>query len=288
MPKKCEYCSKLLNKLQIGQKQRFCSRECKSLSQIRRISVNCDGCGNEFSKKPCFKRHFNYCTLDCYWNSTRRKQERYCKVCGKKFWAKKPLLDKGFGIFCSRKCQHKTYPEHIKKICPQCRKVYYTLACWAPKRTFCSKKCQDDSMRDYVSRICKKCGKKFDLPRGDLKRGRGKFCTYRCYLTYRGPSSLEEKMERTLKMTGVGFKREVKFKRFHVDFLIEKFNSVIECDGEFWHLPPKMQNRDRRKDLLLKSLGYQILRFSGKEMDKYSESELSNIVSAKLLSSSIL
>lgn len=278
MPKECEYCPKFLSKLQIKQKQRFCSRECKSLSQIRRINLICAGCGKEFLLKPCWKRKTNYCSLNCYWNTTRRKQERQCKVCGKKFWATKPQIDHGFGIFCSRKCQHETYPKQAKKVCPKCGKIYFVCRAWGKKRVFCSKKCQDDSMRDYVSSVCRKCGKKFELTRSDWNRGRGNFCSYRCYLTYRGPSTLEEKMERVLNIIGIKFEREIKFKRFHVDFLVDKLKLVIECDGEYWHMMPKIQDRDRRKEEYLESLGYRVLRFSGKMIDKFSDKELAGVV----------
>ena len=89
-------------------------------------------------------------------------------------------------------------------------------------------------------------------------------------------------MERVLKIAGIEFEREIKFKRFHVDFLIERFNSVIECDGEYWHMNPKIQERDKKKEEFLQSLGYQVLRFSGKTMDKFSEKQLANKVSNML------
>ncbi len=130
-------------------------------------------------------------------------------------------------------------------------------------------------MRDYVSSVCKKCGKNFELPRSDLKRGRGVFCTYRCYLTYRGPSTLEEKMEKALNLAHIKYEREVKFKRFHADFLLREIKTVIECDGEYWHLMPKIQERDERKNMLLKKLGYRVYRFSGATINKCTEKELS-------------
>ena len=257
---------------------KFCSRECKSLSQIKRITLACFGCGKEFQVHPYLKRKTNYCSMRCYWDSTRLKKERLCKVCNKRFVAKNYLIVKGFGFYCSRECQYKTYPKQVKKTCPQCKRIYYVCPSWAPKRTFCSKKCQDDSMRDYVSRVCRKCKKKFDLPRSDLDRGRGNFCTYRCYLTYRGPSTLEEKMERALDLAGIKFEREVKFKRFHVDFLLEHAKSIIECDGEYWHLKPKIQERDKRKEKLLSRMGYRVLRFSGKTINKFSDDVLATMV----------
>lgn len=271
--KLCIRCGK---KLDWGKK--FCSRECKSLSQIKRITLSCLGCDKNFQIKPYLKRKANFCSLRCYRDITKTKETRSCTICGNKFTATDSQIRDGFGIYCSRKCQHTTYPKQIKKICPNCQKVYWVPPCWAPKRTFCSKKCQDDSMRDYVSRICRHCKNEFELPRSDLDRGRGNFCTYRCYLTYRGPSLLEEKMERVLNFAGIKFEREIKFKRFHVDFLIRSLKTVIECDGEYWHLMPKIQERDKRKDKLLKSLGYKIFRFSGHEIDKFTEKELSNKV----------
>lgn len=267
----CSQCGK-----GIASDRKFCSRKCKSLSQIKRTILICNGCGKQFTIWPYLRRKTNYCSVKCYLDSTRRKHSAKCIVCDKDFLVKEYLVKKGFGFYCSRKCQHLAYPKQVKKTCPQCKKEFWVPPSWAPKRTFCSKKCQDDSMRDHVSSTCKKCGKTFELPRGDLKRGRGNFCTYRCYLTYRGPSTLEEKMEKALNLAGIKYEREVKFKRFHVDFLLRESETVIECDGEYWHLMPKIQDRDKRKNELLKSLGYKVLRFAGHEMAKLSEKQLSS------------
>lgn len=273
----CIQCGKILN---TGSK--FCSRECKSLNQTKRITLICNGCAKQFTIWPYLKRKTNYCSVKCYLDSTRKKQSVKCIVCGKDFLVKEYLVKKGFGGYCSRKCQHLTYPKQIKKFCPKCQKEFWVPPSWALKRTFCSKKCQNDSMRDYVKSVCRKCGKIFELPRSDLNRGRGNFCTYRCYLTYRGPSTLEEKMEKALKLASIKFEREIKFERFHVDFLLRDLKTIIECDGEYWHLDPKIQERDKRKDELLKSLGYKVIRFSGRMMDKFTDKELAQILKEKV------
>ncbi len=263
---------------------KFCSRECKSKSQKLKVNYNCAGCGQLFQNWPCMKRKSNYCSIKCYWNSTRRKEKRICKVCSKSFIATKTQIKNGFGIYCSRECQHKTYPDQIKKVCPMCTRIYFVPPSWAPKRKFCSKKCQDDSMRDYVTKVCKKCSKSFEMPRSELNRGfgRGSFCSFECHMHFRGESSLEEMMKVSLDKINVSYQREVKFKRFRVDFLIEKYKTVIECDGEFWHLRPNVKARDKRKDILLQSLGYRVLRFTGNELDKLDENKLSKILLEKL------
>lgn len=271
----CLLCGKK-KKLRYGDK--FCSPECKSKSQIKRVALVCFGCGKVFTNLPYLERKTNYCSLKCYWDSTRLKEKRVCKKCGKIFLAKGYLISKGFGKYCSRKCQFADYPVRIIKVCPRCGKKFEVQPSINNLRKFCSEKCRDDAVRDYVSGICRKCGKKFELPRSDLNRGRGNFCTDRCYLTYRGPSTLEEKMERALNLTGIKFEREIKFKRFHVDFFIRERKVVIECDGEHWHLNPKNQERDKRKDRLLKKLGYKVLRFSGKIINKLSEKQLALVM----------
>ena len=248
------------------------------LSSFKKLILICYGCGKQFSILPYLRRKTNYCSVDCYRNSTRLKQKRICKKCGKKFLADNALIQKGFGLYCNRKCQFDDYPKRVGKTCPMCGATFVVPLSWSKFRKFCSKKCKDDFERDHVFRICRHCSKEFELSRSNLNRGRGNFCTYRCYLTYRGPSTLEEKMERALNLANIKFEREIKFKRFHVDFLLKNLKIVIECDGEYWHLNPKIQERDKRKDVLLNSLGYKIFRFSGKTMDKFTEKQLANEV----------
>ncbi|KKQ17175.1 MAG: hypothetical protein US31_C0021G0005 [Berkelbacteria bacterium GW2011_GWA1_36_9] len=274
----CAYCGK---PLVTGYK--FCSRECKSKSQVIRIMLKCFGCNKKFKLSPCCKRKTNYCSMKCYWDSTRLKKIRRCKVCDKEFVAKNSLIVKGFGIFCSRKCQHKTYPKQIKKICLWCNKAYFVPPSQAVHRNFCSKKCHDDSRRDYVTKICKKCNQSFDMPRSELNRGfgRGSFCSFDCHMHFRGESSLEEIMKNSLDKLKVDYEREVKFERFRVDFLIEKYKTVIECDGEFWHLRPYIRERDKRKDTLLQSLGYKVIRYTGNDLSKLDEDRLSRVLLKK-------
>lgn len=245
-----------------------------------RVLLRCRYCNKNFLIFPYLLRKTNYCSRGCYWNSTRRKQLKKCKVCGRSFYIKKYLVDRGFGFYCSKKCWFRLFEERKKKVtCRECKREFLVLrSVYKKNPKYCSKKCRDDSMRDYVSRICRKCKKRFELPRSDLNRGRGSFCTHRCFFTYRGPSSLEKKMGRALNLAGIKFKREVKFKRFHVDFLLEDKKSIIECDGEFWHLKPEIKERDKRKEKLLSSMGYKVIRFSGKTINKFSHDVLAKMV----------
>lgn len=47
----------------------------------------------------------------------------------------------------------------------------------------------------------------------------------------------------------------------NVDFYIPHKKLVIECDGDYWHNLPGVQENDRRKTLQLEAKGYKVLRF---------------------------
>ncbi len=51
-----------------------------------------------------------------------------------------------------------------------------------------------------------------------------------------------------------------------VDALVPGAKIVIECDGDYWHAQPKLQERYKRKDSYLKNRGYLVLRFWESEL----------------------
>lgn len=272
--KSSEYCKTCGKIVWVGENSTSCSPNCRSMIFRKRIILNCDGCLKKFSIMPCYKRNANYCSLDCYWNTTRKKEKRFCKVCGKEFWATKPLISKGFGIFCSRECQHKTYPPKVVIFCKQCNK---RVEIWPSKIhliKFCSRKCADDFVRDYVDLVCKFCKKTFQTPRWEVNRGRGTFCSRECFIQYKGESSLEEKMRFLLTKSKIKFSQEYKFGRYRADFLLPDLKIVVECDGEFWHMNPKAKSRDAKKDEYLIKQGYKVIRISGTNINNYSDKEL--------------
>lgn len=258
--------------------RKYCSVFCKNESQKKCIRVICNGCSKVFSILPYLERSTNYCSLKCYRDSTRRKRKRICAVCGKVFWIKAYLIKKGFGFYCSRECQFKDYPERINKFCLNCKKKFSVWPSKVDLAKFCSKKCADDFMRDYVECVCKNCQKPFQVPRSDLNRGRGTFCSRYCFYRYKGESSLEEKMRGILTRFKIEFVQEYKIGRYYADFFISKLNLIVECDGEYWHLSKIGRDRDRRKDKYLCGLGYKVVRFTGSEIKENSERDLLNVI----------
>ncbi len=227
----CRICSRELG---IFGGEIFCSRKCKATSQIKRAIVSCSGCHKCFEILPCYVRKTNYCSRGCYWNSTRKTVIKKCKACNKSFIAPNSLVVKGYGIYCSRECHNGSMRHKIATVCIHCNKQYLVYQSISYSK-FCSKECKDTHSRDYVELTCTQCKNLFSIPRSNLNRGRGKFCSWDCFIKYKGQSSLEEKVEKLLKQIDIEYQTEVKFSRFRVDFLVPAYKLAIECDGEFWH-----------------------------------------------------
>jgi very-short-patch-repair endonuclease len=89
-------------------------------------------------------------------------------------------------------------------------------------------------------------------------------------------SALEDRVELLLNKHKIPFTREFKVGRFHLDFLIgERID--LECDGEFYHSLPEAAKKDKRRDHILKKMGYRIIRLSGKSITKNPERCLNRI-----------
>ena len=250
---------------------------CKCGLKIR-IILQCTHCRKDFLNFPYLVRKTNYCSLACYWTGTNRKELKSCKVCGKQFSIKRYLVEEGFGFYCGKKCWFELFERNKKLVvCKQCQKEFYVInAVYKKGPKFCSKKCRDDSKRDYVTSNCQNCKEDFQLPRGDLNRGRGYFCTRVCYKTFVGETSIEKIVRLALEELKENFVQEAKFGRFHADFYLPERKVVIECDGEYWHRSQLIKERDLRKELFLNEQGLKVVRLTEEEINMGNLDVLAN------------
>lgn len=85
-------------------------------------------------------------------------------------------------------------------------------------------------------------------------------------------SPLEEKMYREFKKRQIDAERQyfvnVGNKKYYLDFGIfcNKGNIDVECDGERYHILPEALDKDRERNNQLTSYGWNVLRFSGKNI----------------------
>ncbi len=272
-----ESVSALLSSIQCGRcksvlNQRFevngiVKYTCNCSLKVRTI-LFCTNCHKQFLNFPYLIRKTNYCSLQCYWTGTNKKQPKFCKSCGDEFYADAVLIKKGYGFYCSRKCWFLLFRKWKKVVkCKICSKKFLVIrAVYKKNPKYCSKTCKDKAEIDQISKICKGCKIHFSLPRSAIERGRGSFCTWNCFKKYRGESSLELLVRQELETLNEPFQQEMKVGKFRADFYLPKRNLVIECDGEYWHLQEKAQLRDQRKDKFLRGLGYDILRLTGQDI----------------------
>ena len=240
---------------------------CSCSLKIRTI-LTCTACQKQFLNLPYLIRKTNYCSLNCYWSSTNKKQLKTCRSCGKEFYADNSLIEKGYGFYCTRDCWFSIFKGWKREVkCEQCGKIFHVIrAVYKKKPKFCSKKCSDESKKDSILMICKECKKEFEVERANLKRGRGSFCTWECYKKYKGESSLELVVRQQLEKMNEPFQQEMRVGKFRADFYLPKRNLIIECDGEYWHMDEKIKLRDQRKNKLLEKMGYNIVRLRGQEI----------------------
>ena len=70
-----------------------------------------------------------------------------CRICGKEFYARSSLLKRGWGKYCSRKCQNKSQKTGKFVVCSYCGKEVYRSLGELRKKSktktyFCNKSCQ--------------------------------------------------------------------------------------------------------------------------------------------------
>ena len=114
-PTICQYCGKEFYADRKGRK--FCSNECRSLSQRKRIITKCEQCGKVIQKKKCLYENVehHYCSIKCrsLWLSihnsgTNNKQYKRvvfkCEICGKEAAQIESMYYRHKNHYCSAKC----------------------------------------------------------------------------------------------------------------------------------------------------------------------------------------
>lgn len=244
---------------------KYCSQQCCRISKQRQVTFRCAICGKIVNRRLSnFRQNKNhYCSYECSAASRKNKVKRICLFCGKQFWAVPSANRK----YCSKKCHDLSMKYKDIRVCEYCGEIFEVNHSrgFSKNQRFCSLKCAGKAKVKRVSLKCLNCGKDFLVKISHSNRRR--FCSYRCYHLYKGPSSLEKIMEDALKKFKIVYKSQAMFGDFCVDFFLPKYKSIIECDGQYWHSTLYAKNRDRIKDNLLKSLGYDVYRFSDKEIN---------------------
>lgn len=227
----------------------YCSRECSALGHRKQWA--CIGCGT---------------LLDAYGRTGRRLKRHLCDDC-RRGWRRKYDYE-------TRSCLH----------CGTEFEVVLSKKNNRFTQKFCSHKCSTD-YRDYASGpdhcrynsieiSCQTCGNSFTVQA--YRQTTAKFCSRACQ---RHPqiSALEEQTAAELERRGLLYDRQIKLKPFTPDFLVGQ--TMIEVDGDYWHLMPEVAEKDKRKDLFYREHGFDVIHIWGHEIRDNDFSKLDVLVS---------
>lgn len=252
LKKKCIVCGKTYKiwPHQIPIKAPTCSIECTKTYKKEKYNkkVMCLVCKRKFwtSKKNPLK----HCSMECrnisYKGKNMTGYHHACPICNKKFYVERAKINRGHGIFCSKKCKNKTPNKSVE---------------------------QRIKEGGLVELECSWCGKQFIRSRyfKDIQ----KYCSHECAKKSRNETAIETKVRESLEKIGIYFEQEKSIKKFKkgkylVDFFIPP-NIIIECNGDFWHNPqkfPEVHKKDIIKKRYLKTKGYLLYELKEKEINK--------------------
>lgn len=83
-------------------------------------------------------------------------------------------------------------------------------------------------------------------------------------------TDIEQLMQHSLIELNLPFEKQKPIDLYTVDFAIEHNGRkvAIECDGLYWHSIPGRAERDEKRDKTLSDLGWTVLRFTDKDINK--------------------
>ena len=132
--------------------------------------------------------------------------------------------------------------------------------------------------------ICKVCNKKKKIPPSQIKRGFGKFCSYRCNgiwsmkYTNKKNTLIERLIEDELIKRNIPYTKQVSLLGIAlVDFLLPH-DIIIQCDGDYWHNLAGRKEIDANQDFLFGFKGYKVFRFTETEIKKSSSKCIKRIL----------
>lgn len=145
----------------------------------------CLNCGIEFtdSKHPDRK----YCSLDCSTQSQKRRVIKICPTCGREFGHDRKASHTNKHTYCSKKCggiaTKKSDPDKKSLfVCGYCHKTFENWTYRNPR--FCSVECHHAAQvkpEAHIHLICSVCGKPYTRIRYFLEQRNSSCCSKECF-----------------------------------------------------------------------------------------------------------
>lgn len=146
--KTCEFCDYDFTVPPSRSDSSYCSRECYSASQRKRVKIECENCGDTFDVIPSDKNRRRYCSKDCQYENmsggsidTKEGVQKKCNFCGDVFETKESLSDQQF---CSRECFYEHRRQRETVTCDSCGGTFERIPSAVREHNYCSWDCYDE------------------------------------------------------------------------------------------------------------------------------------------------
>ena len=252
----CDWCGEMLLRTQdkINKvKNSYCDKECFDSAQRQtKVQIPCGACGVVMTLSPFrqWQSAIQYCSNACVAMGNRsRRAPKFCKHCGVEFEGTKGA-----------------------KLCEVCHDHQFELRPPQPKGI------DNPQWKPRITLTCETCEESFEVKQS--RRDTARFCSKSCRMIAQvmpRVSSIELVVAAHLDDQGIAYDQQVRIKRFIADFVTG--NTVIEVDGDYWHTLPGIPEKDARKDLTYRELGYNVIRIWEHEINAGDLSKL-NVLSA--------
>lgn len=145
--KNCIVCGKTFNcpygtGIGVWNKRKFCSLNCLSKLNDKKVVVLCLNCSKEISISPSRLGRTKFCSKKCTSEYKKTHSSQICKQCGNEFWSSYKT------DFCSKGCRK--ISKMVETHCVVCNNAFLTIP--SKKRKTCSKECNKLYLREIRPR----------------------------------------------------------------------------------------------------------------------------------------
>jgi len=150
------------------------------------VTKECETCEGEFEtdKSTIEYGWGQYCSRECRYEGQKNRVELECEQCGDAYTKRKSNAERS--RFCSEECLYKNNGESRKdrvvRFCGYCGDVFTPVRSRKQEAQYCSIECHNNAQFDGMEiRECEICGEDVEVLKGTRRHGRGRvYCSNEC------------------------------------------------------------------------------------------------------------
>jgi len=231
--------------------------------KLTEIILYCENCKDKFIV-PFKQRNRKYCSYDCF--KDIHNDVRICVYCGKSFRINKSRKTQKF---CSRSCglsiSKKRNKNCVGRILSEETKKKIGKHQIGRKPTELEK--IKKSISGKLMWVKHKQTGYYDKVVNEMRCGKALEMRKNASLNFKD-TNIERKVENYLLFNDILYVKQYWTGCSFTDFWLPETNTIIECDGDYWHNLPGRKESDVKQTKWLEENDYIVYRFKGSEIIK--------------------